>query len=140
MSSERRWIEIPGTPVAQPRHRVSSRGGFARVYLPKRHPVHEYKRRIAEGTKHWPVFVGPVAVHIVAVFPMPKSWSKTKKTEALAVEYHEQKPDPDNIGKAILDALSEHWRDDCHVADLRVKKLWTNETEGFTLLEMWELT
>ena len=140
MSSEKHGIEIPGTPVAQPRHRVSSRGGFARVYLPKKHPVQQYKRTIAEATKHWPVFVGPVAVHIWAVFPIPKSWSKTKKAAALAVEYHEQKPDPDNIGKAILDALSEHWRDDCQVADLRVKKLWTNKTEGFTLLEIWELT
>ena len=138
--SENNWIEIPGTPVAQPRHRVSSRGGFARVYLPAKHPVHQYKRRITEATKHWPVFAGPVAVHIVAVFPLPKSWSKTKKAEALAGEWHEQKPDPDNVGKAILDALKDHWRDDSQVADMRLKKLWTNQTEGFTILEVWELT
>ena len=134
------WMKIPGTPVPQPRHRVSSQGGFARVYLPTKHPVHEYKRRIAEATKHWPVFVGPVGVHIEAALPIPKSWSKTKKAEALATEYHQQKPDPDNIGKAILDAMSKHWRDDCQVADLRITKLWTNESEGFTILEVWELT
>ena len=137
--SENNWIEIPGTPVAQPRHRISARGEFVRVYIPKSHPVHEYKRRIAEATKYWPVFTGPVALVIVAKFPMPASWSKKKRLEKMD-KPHDPKPDPDNISKAILDALKGCWRDDCQVADLRVKKLWTNETEGFTLLEIWELT
>ena len=140
MSHKKHWIEIPGTPVAQPRHRVSSRGGFARVYLPKRHPVHEYKRRIAEATKDWPVFVGPVAVIVVANFPMPASWSKKKRAATLAVRYHEQKPDPDNISKAILDALKGRWHDDCQVSDLSVQKQWTYGPEGFTILQIEELT
>ena len=140
MSSEKHWIEIPGTPVPQPRHRVSSRGGFARVYLPTKHPVHAYKRRIAEATRDWPVFVGPVRVYIQAVFPVPKSWSKTKKAAALAVEYHAQKPDPDNVGKAVLDALCDRWRDDCQVAIQTVKKLWTDAAQGHTFVEIEELT
>ena len=61
MNSNIHGIEIPGTPVEQPRNRVSARGGFARTYLPKKHPVHDYKRRIAEYTEDWPVFVGPLS-------------------------------------------------------------------------------
>ena len=139
MSHEKHGIEIPGTPVAQPRHRVSARGGFVRVYIPKSHPVHEYKRRIAEATKHWPVFTGPVAVIIVAKFPMPASWSKKKRLEKVD-KPHDPKPDPDNISKAILDALNGCWRDDCQVADLWLRKRWTDREEGFTLLHIEEAT
>ena len=139
MSHEKHGIEIPGTPVAQPRHRVSSRGGFARVYLPKRHPVHQYKRRIAEATKHWPVFVGPVNVYIELAFPMPQSWSY-KKQEAMREAWHTQKPDIDNVTKAILDALKDRWRDDTQVVRLTVDKRWTDCEQGHTWLEILELT
>ena len=126
MSSEKHEIFIPGTPVAQPRHRVSARGGFARTYLPNKHPVHAYKRAVHEAAvaAGLPVFSGPVDVEIAAVFSMPKSWSK-KKRDALACDLHAQKPDADNIAKSILDALSAFWRDDAQVAVLRVRKMWS---------------
>ena len=139
MSSEKRWIEIPGTPVAQPRHRASARGGFARTYLPKKHPVHEYKRRIAEYTKHWPVFVGPLNVVIALEFAMPQSWSR-KKQEAMREAWHTQKPDIDNVVKAILDALKDRWKDDTQVVRLTVDKRWTDCEQGHTWLEILELT
>lgn len=139
MSSEKRWIEIPGTPVAQPRHRVSARGGFARTYLPKKHPVHDYKRRIAEATKHWPVFVGPLNVVIALEFAMPQSWSR-KKQEAMREAWHTQKPDIDNVVKAILDALKDRWKDDTQVVRLTVDKRWTDCEQGHTWLEILQLT
>ena len=137
--SEVYGVEIPGTPVAQPRHRVSARGGFARTYLPKKHPVHEYKRRIAEYTADWPVFVGPVNVFIEVAFPMPQSWSY-KKQETMREAYHAQKPDADNIAKAILDALKARWKDDAQVARLSIDKRWTDCEQGHTWLEILELT
>ena len=137
--SEVYGVEIPGTPVAQPRHRVSARGGFARTYLPKKHPVHEYKKRIAEYTADWPVFSGPVNVFIEVAFPMPQSWSY-KKQEAMREAYHAQKPDADNVAKAILDALKAHWRDDAQVARLSIDKRWTDCEQGHTWLEILELT
>ena len=127
MSSEYGWtVFVQGTPVAQPRHRVSARGGFARTYLPKKHPVHAYKKAVHEAavTAGLPVFAGPVDVEIAAVFAIPKSWSK-KKRDALACELHAQKPDADNIAKAVLDALSAFWQDDAQVAVLRVRKMWS---------------
>ena len=139
MSFEKHWIEIPGTPVPQPRHSVSARGEFVRVYIPKSHPVHEYKRRIAEYTDDWPVFVGPLNVVIELAFPMPQSWSY-KKQAAMREAWHTQKPDVDNVAKAILDALKDRWRDDTQVARLTVDKRWTDCKQGHTWLEILELT
>ena len=40
-------FSLPGDPVPQPRVRVSTRGGFARAYVPGKHPVHTYRQAIA---------------------------------------------------------------------------------------------
>ena len=58
--------------------------------------------------------------HVIFVLPMPKSWSK-KKREIYNGQAHQQKPDKDNLEKALLDAL---FSDDCHIWDSRVSKVW----------------
>ena len=55
-----------------------------------------------------------------AYFPPPKSWSATKRSEALGT-YHRGKPDRDNIDKAILDAL---FPNDSAIASGMIRKLW----------------
>lgn len=55
-----------------------------------------------------------------AFFSMPKSWSKKKK-EAMRGQPHQQKPDRDNIDKAILDALL---KDDSVVWRGELYKYW----------------
>ncbi|MBK1884758.1 RusA family crossover junction endodeoxyribonuclease [Luteolibacter pohnpeiensis] len=55
-----------------------------------------------------------------AYFPMPPSWSKRKQA-SLAGALHQQKPDRDNIDKAILDAL---FTDDSGIASGRIEKRW----------------
>ena len=45
-------------------------------------------------------------VCIIAIFPIPKSWSKKKRELALKCEILPGKPDWDNIGKIICDALN----------------------------------
>ena len=59
-----------------------------------------------------------VVIH--ATFPMPKSWSRQKR-EAMDGGRHRQKPDVDNITKAILDLL---WAKDEGIADVRTRKRW----------------
>jgi Holliday junction resolvase RusA-like endonuclease len=117
-------LTIPGPPVAQPRHRISTRGGLAKTYLPKDHPVHAYKQAIWLHSAGRGLFTGPVEVSIVAWFPMPSSWSMKKRRQH-ALRWHTQKPDGDNLAKAVLDALKEHWQDDCQVCWLTVQKRWT---------------
>ncbi len=51
---------------------------------------------------------------------MPKSWSQKKRTQ-LNGQAHQQKPDKDNLEKALLDAIFD---DDSRVWDGRVTKLW----------------
>lgn len=55
--------------------------------------------------------------------PMPKSWSKKKKYQ-MDGEAHTQKPDLDNLLKALLDA---HMGDDAGVHTLnRLTKVWSD--------------
>jgi len=58
--------------------------------------------------------------HITFVLPMPKSWSKKKRAE-MDGQPHQQRPDKDNLEKALLDAVFD---EDCRVWDSRVTKIW----------------
>lgn len=58
--------------------------------------------------------------HIIFILPMPKSWPKRKR-DAMRGQQHQQKPDKDNLEKAVLDAL---FGDDSCVWDGRVSKFW----------------
>ena len=62
----------------------------------------------------------PDQYHITIFLPMPKSWSKKRRLE-MDCQPHRQKPDKDNLEKAILDSL---YGDDSHVWDGRVTKRW----------------
>ena len=53
--------------------------------------------------------------------PMAKSWSKKKKAEKLGTK-HDQKPDIDNMAKAVMDSLS---KDDKEVNTLFARKYWS---------------
>lgn len=58
--------------------------------------------------------------HVTFVLPMPKRWSKKKRTE-MNGQPHQGKPDLDNLMKSLMDALFE---DDTHIWDSRITKLW----------------
>ena len=57
--------------------------------------------------------------------PMPKSWSKKKRSE-MAGTPHKQRPDLDNYIKGLLDALLE---EDCKVWRVSARKIWV-DTKG----------
>lgn len=62
-------------------------------------------------------------LNAIFTLPMPKSWSKKKK-EMMNGKPHQQKPDIDNICKALLDPLL---KDDSGVHQLIVSKIWGYE-------------
>ena len=64
--------------------------------------------------------------------PMPKSWSQKKKN-AMCSRPHQQKPDVDNLLKALQDSLCG--KCDAHVWDARGIKVW--DTSGF--IEIFEI-
>jgi len=118
---------VLGEPVPQPRPRVSTRGGFARAYVPGKHPVHAYRAAIAEeAAKAGLEETGePVEVIVDAVFARPKSHLTKKGVKATAPVL--PRPDVDNVGKAVLDALQDVMGDDTNVRRLVVEKSYGQE-------------
>lgn len=115
-------IFIPGEPIAQPRAKVSTRGGFARAYVDAKHPIHAYKQavRLAYVNAGGEVLDGPVEVKITCWFARPKGHSKKR---SVAPEPKTTKPDTDNVAKAVLDSLNEiAYHDDSQVYSLQIEK------------------
>ena len=118
-------IHIAGAPYAKKRPRFSRKSG--RAYDPAENASFERtvgvmaRAEIAEPLK------GPVRVAMAAYFEPPPSWSKKKRLEHIA-RPHTQKPDIDNLQKAVLDGLNRiAFADDAQVAEIFVEKRWGNE-------------
>jgi Holliday junction resolvase RusA-like endonuclease len=118
---------VPGEPVPQPRPRVSTRGGFARAYVPSTHPVHAYRQavQLAAQAAGLTATGEPLNVVIDAVFVRPKSHLRKSgvKPDAPVLP----RPDVDNVAKAVLDALQDVMGDDSLVARLVVEKSYGQE-------------
>jgi len=130
-------IFIPGEPIAQPRVKVSTRGGFARAYVDAKHPIHAYKQavRLAYVNAGGDVLEGPVSIRIVCWFGRPKSHSKKRRQQR---EPKITKPDADNLGKGNLDALNEiAYDDDGQVYMLTVEKWYVGPYDSVgTIIEV----
>ncbi len=120
-------FSVPGEPVPQPRPRVSTRGGFARAYVPAKHPVHAYRQSLAAAARDAGVTQTdePLSVVIDAVFVRPKSHMRKSGVKPDAPRL--PRPDVDNIAKAVLDALQDVIGDDTCVARLVVEKSYGQE-------------
>ena len=120
-------FSVPGDPVPQPRARVSTRGGFARAYVPSTHPVHDYRTQLAVAAR----LAGltptgePLSVVIDAVFERPKSHRNKSGVKRTAPKL--PRPDVDNVAKAVLDSLQDVMGDDTMVARLVVEKSYGEE-------------
>ena len=60
------------------------------------------------------------SAHLMFWLPMPPSWSKRKRA-AMDLQPHKQRPDLDNLIKAVLDALAP---EDSYVARIHASKWW----------------
>ena len=118
---------VPGDPVPQPRARITTRGKFAHAYTPKSHPVHGYRSSLADAARAAGLTQTgePLSVVIDAVFGRPKSHLCKSGVKATAPVL--PRPDVDNVGKAVLDALQDVMGDDTMVARLVVEKSYGQE-------------
>jgi len=86
----------------------------------KRPAVLRY-RAFAEEVRARGVQVPESGAIITFGIPMPKSWSIKKKTAMLSAP-HQQKPDIDNLLKALLDAVH---KDDSGIWQITASKRWS---------------
>ena len=100
------------TPVPKPRQTQRDR------WL-KRACVMRY-RAFADEVRLQKVPLPEAGAHVVFCMPMPKSWSK-KKRAAMEGSPHKQRPDCDNLFKALADAI---YSEDSHIHDIRITKVW----------------
>jgi len=115
---------VHGEPQGKARPRILRNG---RSYTPKR--TAEYERAIREAfleaggrmTEH------PVRVSVTAYYQIPKSVSNRMKAQMRVNEIlPTKKPDADNVGKCVLDALNKvAYKDDAQVCVLYVEKYYS---------------
>lgn len=145
-------LRIPAIPVAQPRARASTVGGFVRVHTPtsiknadgsrKAHPIVAFKatvRMVFEREYQGAPLAGPLRCDLVFVMPRPKSliW----KTRAMPRAFHASKPDRDNLDKSVMDALKGlAWNDDAQVCQGSIEKwIAAGDEQPHVLIQIREL-
>ena len=150
-----------GPPKGQPRARATRRGAFVRMYTPDTAKAMKDGIRTlameAMARGEWQHTTGPVEVVITAHFERPAShFRRVRGTDVLkqgAPIYHDQKPDADNVAKAVMDSVGPRqrvdrvartalaalgpagswpgvWDDDKRVAVLTVSKVYASPRNG----------
>lgn len=128
---------VPGEPISQPRPKVTTIGGFARAYVPSKHPVHSWRERAALIAKEvrpetWPIRK-PHPVRISIEFRALRPASLPKSRTAWTT-----KPDRDNMEKALLDSLEGIvMESDSQVVGGEVTKVYHREPGALVKVE-WE--
>ena len=118
---------IPGPCVAKPRPRFSSKTG--RVYTPNK--GHKYEKLVKEayGDRHF-FDEEYISIKIIFKFEIPKSYSKTKHSEALRGILRPSRADIDNYIKSVLDGLNKvAYSDDKYIYKIEAEKLFAEESE-----------
>lgn len=85
--------------------------------------------RIRTAAEKSEYYIGD-CVEMIFFIPIPKSWS-LKKKKAMVNAIHQQKPDIDNLVKAVLDALHDN---DARVYHIQATKYWTGNRSGCVLI------
>lgn len=122
-----RMFTIPGKPMGKQRPRVL-RNGIS--YTPKETVNYEVfvKGCYCEKYPGAELFKGPVRMTILVYMPIPKSTSKKKRKAMLVGKIRPtKKPDWDNVGKIITDALNGiAYDDDKQIVSCLVQKFYSD--------------
>ena len=124
-------FEVPGTIVGKERPRVNTY--TLTVYTPNK--TKDYENLIIQyfyiNHPGAIAFEGRVKISVIAYFKIPKSTSKKYREKMIANEISPtKKPDADNIGKVVLDALNKvAFKDDNQVSSLFIEKRYSEDEE-----------
>lgn len=114
-------IVIPGSARGKGRPRF----GNGRTYTDsKTGNAEAWIKSCAMDQVGQPLLDGPLALRMLIDVEVPASWSKRKRSDALAnVIRPTGKPDLDNAVKLASDALNKIvWKDDAQICDLHVTR------------------
>ena len=135
-------FSVPGPPKALQRARVGRVGQHARMYDPEANTTNKatvgwYAK---QAMKDRPLLEGPLKLDIVCYIQRPKS--KTRKNpRANRMLVPDTKPDWDNLGKMVSDALSGIvYADDRQIIDGRVRKEYADTGSPRTEVEILTMT
>ncbi|MBA4359316.1 MAG: RusA family crossover junction endodeoxyribonuclease [Pseudomonas sp.] len=127
---------VPTEPVGKGRPRVSTIGGHARMFTPKKTANYETLISMAaqQAMQGRELLAGPVLMELAIRVSVAASWSKKKTAEALqGLVMPTKKPDADNILKAICDGINGIvFKDDVQVVNVSLSKRFS-ETPGVTV-------
>ncbi len=116
-------VIVLGSPVGKGRPRFTRKTGHA--YTPEKTRRYEDILRFAaqQEMKGRAPDEGPIAVKVIARFPVPASWSRKRRLMALAGDLMPtKKPDADNLLKG-LDSFNEVvWKDDAQIIRAEIVK------------------
>ncbi len=114
------------TVFGKPEGKARARVVKGHAYTPEKTAVYEDSVRVAfrMGNPGARPLVGPVLVEIIAFYAIPSGATKAMQAKMRNNEVRPTtRPDWDNIGKIICDALSGYaWRDDAQVVEATVTK------------------
>jgi Holliday junction resolvase RusA-like endonuclease len=118
-------FSIPGDPVGKARARVFRNKHTGRVHAvtPEKTMTYESRVRSAaiEAMRGSPPLDGPVSLQVFASWTLPRS--KWKKKSPVGPSLRTGKPDWDNVGKIVSDALNGiAYLDDSQVVTATVSK------------------
>ena len=122
-------FEVPGMIVGKERPRVNTY--TLTVYTPNK--TKDYENLIVQYFYiNYPgaqILDGRISIEIIAYMKIPKSTSKAKFEEMITNKISPiKKPDADNIGKVVLDALNKvAFKDDNQVSKIMVEKRYGEE-------------
>lgn len=119
-------FSVPGAPVAKARPRFTQNG---HAYTPDKTRSYEaiVKLCAMKAMKGKKLLTGAISLSVTAFFPIPKYFTKAIREKALSGElWHQKKPDWDNVGKIVSDALNGVvFSDDAKVSRAIVEKRYS---------------
>lgn len=118
-------IQVAGPPRGKGRPRFSRATGRAYTDAATRAYEGDLRAYAVDAMRGRDLFAGPVLLKLMAIFPIPGTWSKKKRAAALAGAVRPTvKPDLDNILK-LTDALNGVvWVDDKQVVAITQIKVY----------------
>lgn len=136
---ERVKLVIPGNPKGKERPRYSRKGG--RMYTPTTTLNYEglvkaiYRKTY--GVKMFPKGV-PLDIRIKAFYQIPESDNLSTRARKLSGEIRPTiKPDWDNIGKIVADALNKvAYYDDAQIVDSQIRKFYSDRPRVEILIQI----